>query len=61
MNVFQFMSDSPILSFFLAYIIFNFTLTLCNRLIRGVVVLNRGWPPSHLDADGDWKDEDCCK
>lgn len=28
---------------------------LSNRILRTFVVLFRGWPPSHLDADGDWK------
>ncbi len=26
-----------------------------NRTLRTVKVLVRGWPPPHLDADGDWK------
>jgi len=28
-----------------------------SRLYRTVMVCVRGWPPSHLDADGDWKPE----
>lgn len=27
------------------------------RLCRLLVVLVRGWPPAHLDADGNWKPE----
>jgi len=27
------------------------------RLMRFLSVSLRGWPPSHLDADGDWKPE----
>lgn len=27
------------------------------RFTRTVMVLCRGWPPAHLDADGDWKQE----
>lgn len=30
---------------------------LCNRLLRTIKVFVRGWPPDHLDADGDWKPE----
>jgi len=30
-------------------------LTLVTRLYRLVMVSIRGWPPAHLDADGDWK------
>lgn len=29
--------------------------TLPNRILRTIKVLCRGWPPEHLDADGDWK------
>lgn len=28
---------------------------LGNRILRTVKVCARGWPPAHLDADGDWK------
>jgi hypothetical protein len=28
---------------------------LPNRILRTVKVLVRGWPPEHLDADGDHK------
>jgi hypothetical protein len=28
---------------------------LANRLLRTIKVAIRGWPPPHLDADGDWK------
>lgn len=31
---------------------------LPNRLIRHLNIRARGWPPSHLDADGDFKEED---
>lgn len=27
------------------------------RVYRMIMVLFRGWPPNHLDADGDWKPE----
>jgi hypothetical protein len=32
-------------------------LRLIIRTFRLIVVLLKGWPPSHLDADGDWKPE----
>lgn len=31
---------------------------LTSRVFRMVMVACRGWPPSHLDADGDWKPKD---
>jgi hypothetical protein len=27
-----------------------------NRFIRHLNVRKAGWPPAHLDADGDWKE-----
>ncbi len=34
----------------------NGILRLISRTFRTIMVLSRGWPPSHLDADGDFKD-----
>lgn len=28
-----------------------------NRIVRSINIIVRGWPPPHLDADGDWKPE----
>jgi hypothetical protein len=28
---------------------------LPNRLLRTIHVTKHGWPPEHLDADGDWR------
>lgn len=30
-------------------------INLTNRAFRMVLVSLRGWPPAHLDADGDWR------
>lgn len=30
-------------------------LRIVSLVLRAVMVLLRGWPPVHLDADGDWK------
>lgn len=32
-------------------------LVLVQRILRTIKVALRGWPPAHLDADGDWKPE----
>lgn len=57
MNILQFMADSPWLSFFLAYIILHCIGGVLYRFFRMISVALRGWPPAHLDADGDWKPE----
>ena len=28
---------------------------LANRILRTIKVIFRGWPPEHLDADGDFR------
>lgn len=58
MNIYQFMSDSPIVTVFLGYLLAELLLKVISRSIRGIVVSIRGWPPAHLDADGDWKKDD---
>ncbi len=66
MNIFEFMSDSPWLSFFLAWFLvqaLHYTYIYCiNRPLRHANIRKHGWPPEHCDADGDFvatdKDED---
>lgn len=29
---------------------------LINRFIRHLSIRKAGWPPAHVDADGDWKE-----
>lgn len=41
----------------LAVVIVTLPLRIIVRTLRAVVVAIRGWPPAHLDADGDWKPE----
>lgn len=56
MNAYQFMSEHPVLTFFLACIAasaFGYPFRLANRWIRHRNIVAQGWPPAHLDADGD--------
>lgn len=41
----------------LAYFIINCIIKIYGRTMRCLMVRKHGWPPSHLDADGDWKPE----
>lgn len=61
MNIYEFMSDSPYLTFFLAClfvtlfeVVFRYTI---NRPLRHKNIRLHGWPPKHCDADGDFKKE----
>ena len=38
-----------------AYFLVNATLRLWSRFMRMLMVIKHGWPPSHLDGDGDFK------
>lgn len=42
----------------LLYYLVNGIIRLSSRLFRMVMVSIRGWPPAHLDADGDVVKED---
>lgn len=61
MNIFQFMSDSPWLTFFLALIlgevVVKIMLIVPNRILRHWNIRKHGYPPAHCDADGDFKQD----
>lgn len=62
MNIYEFATNSPWLAFFLAYLILSacveYPLKIINRWIRHRNIAVAGWPPAHLDADGDAVTED---
>jgi hypothetical protein len=35
--------------------VLRFIFVCWNRFVRHLNISKSGWPPSHLDADGDWK------
>lgn len=37
-----------------AFFITNGVLRMWSRFLRMLMVRKQGWPPPHLDADGDW-------
>lgn len=49
----KFISCFLIFSVSLYYVV-NGTLRIITRTLRCMMVLSRGWPPEHLDADGDY-------
>jgi len=58
--MYQFIAENPWQFFFMGPFIlillggaYQFVLYSWNRLLRTIKVLFRGWPPEHLDADGD--------
>jgi hypothetical protein len=55
-SFYAFASDSPITAIFLAYCALTLGARVVGRTYRTIMVCVRGWPPAHLDADGDWKE-----
>lgn len=62
MNIYDFMSESPVLTFFIIVgigIILETVFKWCiNRPLRAMNIRKHGWPPKHCDADGDFKPKD---
>ena len=67
-EIITFASGSPWLAFFLACLVlwfvaqlllapFNLVFRCWNRWLRSRNIAARGWPPAHLDADGDFRPE----
>jgi len=54
----KFIGDHPWLSFFLAYLLVSFLKFCINRPLRHLNIYKHGYPPSHCDADGDFRKED---
>jgi hypothetical protein len=44
-----------ILLYGFAFFLVNMLLKMWSRFTRMLMVRKHGWPPSHLDADGDFK------
>lgn len=61
MNMWDFLHQHPFIAWCLAWSVWGIygiailALRLVNRCLRTVMVVFRGWPPPHLDADGDFK------
>jgi len=59
MNIYEFMSDSPIVACFLGAVIGTTVAQLgcflINRPLRHLNIWKHGYPPEHCDADGDFR------
>ncbi len=65
MNVYEFMSDSPWLTVYLAWpvgitvwVVVVTLFRIWNRTMRVITMWKNGYPPEHCDADGDFKEVD---
>lgn len=57
MNIYQFMSESPVLTFFLVMGVVWGVVIIINRIMRHLNIRKHGYPPPHCDADGDLREE----
>lgn len=58
MNLYQFLLDLPWLAALFAYLLvkaLGWVIKLLCRALRTINIALRGWPPPHLDADGDFR------
>lgn len=57
----EFINHHPWMTFWLLLILgvwwSDMIQIVVSRCVRASNVAKRGWPPPHLDADGDWKPE----
>lgn len=58
MNIYEFVSESPWLAFFLVWVILRYAYRIINRIFRHWNIRKHGYPPAHCDADGDFRPED---
>lgn len=56
MNGYEFMGDYWLPILLAIYIFARYTFRCWSRLLRHLNVRAHGWPPAHLDADGDFKE-----
>jgi len=57
MDVLEWCGRHPIITILALWSIVELILKGLSRTYRMIMVSARGWPPPHLDADGDWKPE----
>lgn len=59
MNAYDVMAGSPYLAFLLGFVMLctvpHVMFRCWNRLLRHLSIRKHGWPPEHVDADGDFK------
>lgn len=58
MDFWKFADQNPWLLFGLAVLFYWMVTILWSRFMRHLNVRSKGWPPPHLDADGDFKPKD---
>jgi len=50
-----FATSHPGWAFLMLLVVLHYGASLWRRLTSLIRVSLRGWPPAHLDADGDWR------
>lgn len=61
MSFYEFATNSPWLTFFLAIVVLfavELPFKIVNRFFRHLNIRKAGWPPAHCDADGDLVEKD---
>jgi len=53
----EFINNNPIISLLAFWSLMKTLRFVWNRAMRHLNIRRHGWPPAHLDADGDFKPE----
>lgn len=53
--MFEFAMGHPVATFFIAWVLAHAAVRIVIRCTRSINIAIRGWPPEHLDGDGDFK------
>ena len=61
MNALQFFADHWLICLIALWFMVELVGRCYSRTMRTILVSLRGWPPNHLDADGDWKPKEQTK
>jgi hypothetical protein len=59
MTVWDFANANPGMALLMLFLVVMLIRSIGYRTARTLSIRKSGWPPAHLDADGDFKDCDC--
>lgn len=59
MTVWDFANNHPATALIMVFLVVMLIRSMCYRVARTLCVRKSGWPPAHLDADGDFKECEC--
>ncbi len=59
MTAWDFANGNPGIALLMLFLVVMLIRSMCYRAARTLSIRKSGWPPAHLDADGDFHSCDC--